>query len=263
MRNHYAVLREYKGYVQFLTTMTVEEFNTDKGLYIFEFDDLETEFHSHPTVEIIVAKNGTFTLWTANETHTNLTFAVLAANQKHKLSSTDCKLKVLMIEHHNKLISDNLALVNIGFKNGCYVQHKPDKAQIIVDKIVQLIKNGQFAPEYDDRISATIDYLNKHDLEYGSMIKTLQTVTNLSESRLSHLFKSNIGISLKKYLIWTKLKSTIRQHLGSKDDLFSSLINSGFYDQPHFSRNFKNMLGVNPSKAYNSRNLQVLPITSL
>jgi AraC-like DNA-binding protein len=94
-------------------------------------------------------------------------------------------------------------------------------------------------------------------------MKTLQGVVFLSESRLSHLFKENIGISLKKYLLWNKLKKTVKQHLTEKEDLFTSLIKAGFYDQPHFSKAFKTMLGVKPTKAYNSRTLQVLPELSL
>lgn len=241
-------------------TMTVIDFNTDKGLYIFNFSNFDTEFHSHPTIEIIIAEQGTFTLWGENFECTSLKLAIIEANQKHKLSATGCGLKVMMIEHHKKFIKENLALHGISIDNGFYLQRKLSNEKTIIDSIVQKIKRIEITTEYDKRISATINYLNNNDLEYGLMIKTLQKVTNLSESRLSHLFKTNLGISLKKYLIWTKLKSTIKQHLNTQDDLFSSLISSGFYDQPHFSKNFKAMLGVKPSKAYNSRTLQVLPI---
>lgn len=240
--------------------MTVDEFNTDKGLYIFGFDNFDTTFHSHPAIEIIEAQNGTFTLWTENAEHKSLLFAVIKANEKHKLSSTDCTLKVTMIEHHNKLVTDILSHNNINFDNGFYFQTAPVKEGNIIQKIVQRIKDCEFTNEYDERILAIVYYLNNNDLEYDQMIKTLKSVTNLSESRLSHLFKTNLGISLKRYLVWTKLKSTIKQHLNQKVDLFSSLIKSGFYDQPHFSRNFKAMLGVKASKAYNSRTLQVFPI---
>lgn len=243
--------------------MTVQEFNIDKGLYIFEFDNFETEFHSHPTVEIVIAKNGTFNLSTDKEEYQNLRFAVIAANQKHKLHSTNCKLKVIMIEHHNLMVSEYLSLAGITLKDGYYFQTMEYKKKDTIDNIARLIKVKKSVSEYDDRISTTINYLNSHDLEYGLMIKTLQSLTNLSESRLSHLFKTNIGISLKKYLIWTKLKSTVKQHLNTQADMFSSLVKSGFYDQPHFSRSFKNMLGVNPSKVYNSRTIQVLPKATL
>lgn len=243
--------------------MKVEDFNTDKGLYVFKLDDLETEFHSHPAIEIIIAKQGTFTLWTEYAEHQSLKFAVLEANKKHKLSSTECELKVIMIEHHKRFVKDSLEMNGINIDKGFYFQTKQENEENIVHQIVKSINDNEFETEYDERISATINYLNNKDLEYSLMIKTLQKVTNLSESRLSHLFKSNIGISLKKYLIWTKLKSTIKKYLNNKDDLFSSSISSGFYDQPHFSKNFKDMLGVKPSKAYNSRILQVLPILTL
>lgn len=239
--------------------MTVEEFNINKGLYIFEFTDFETEFHSHPVIEIIIAKTGDFTLWTDTETHQNLQFAIIPANQRHKLSSTNCQLKIVMIEHHNKLVVDNLRFASIDLGKGFFLQSKPNKAALLIEKLVQIIRNGEVFNEYDYRIAKTIEYLKQNDLEYDSMIKTLRAITHLSESRLSHLFKSNIGISLKKYLIWSRLKSTIKNHLDSKGDLFSALIRSGFYDQPHFSKSFKSMLGVKPSKAYNSRNLQVFP----
>ncbi len=238
--------------------MIVNEFNTDKGLYIFEFDNFDTDFHSHPAIEIIEAKKGTFTLCTENAQHHGLLFAVIQANQKHKLSSINCALKVTMIEHHHQLVKDLLFQNNININHGFYFQNNlPDKKNI-TRKIVQTIKNNPEIVEYDERILTTINYINQNNLEYHQMMKTLKEVTNLSESRLSHLFKTNLGISLKKYLVWAKLKSTIKLHLNEQDDLFSSLIKSGFYDQPHFSKSFKAMLGVKASKAYNSRTLQVL-----
>lgn len=237
--------------------MTVEEFNINKGLYIFEFDDLETEFHSHPTVEIIIAREGDFTLWTDTETHSQLKFAIISANQKHKLSATNCKLKILMIEHHNSLVVDHLKLADINISTYYFLQSEPDLELLQIEKLIQRINSGMAAYDFDPRISKAIEYLNRNNVAYDALTKTLREITNLSESRLSHLFKLTIGISLKKYLVWTKLKSTIADHLDSKDDLFSALIKSGFFDQPHFSRCFKSMLGVKPSKAYNSRIVQV------
>lgn len=239
--------------------MKVEEFNINKGLYIFEFDDFETEFHSHPTIEVIIAKTGHFTLWTDSLTFNNLKFAIISANQRHKLSSKNCEVKIIMIEHHNKLVVDNLKFADVEIGSVYFSQSKPGKEVIQIENLVQTISNGQSLNEYDYRISKIIEYLNQNDLEYDLMIKKLRAITNLSESRLSHLFKSNIGISMKKYLIWSKLKSTIKNHLENNSDLFSALLKSGFYDQPHFSKSFKSMLGVKPSKAYNSRILQVLP----
>ncbi|WP_367281876.1 AraC family transcriptional regulator [Tunicatimonas pelagia] len=37
---------------------------------------------------------------------------------------------------------------------------------------------------------------------------------------------------------------------------FSASLTCGFYDQAHFSKTFKERLGISPSEAYNSRMLQ-------
>tara|TARA_Y100000815_G_scaffold175481_1_gene159728 strand:- start:41728 stop:42441 length:714 start_codon:yes stop_codon:yes gene_type:complete len=237
--------------------VVVEEFNTNKGIYIFEFDELDTEFHSHPAIEIIIAKNGCFTLWTDSNIHKNLKFAIISANQKHKLYSINCKLKVIMIEHHSRLVVDKLRFININLNNVFFSEAEIESVLNQIDILKKVINDDEVEPDYDYRITKTIAYLNETNLDYHLMISTLKAITHLSESRLSHLFKINVGISLKKYLIWTKLKFTIKDHLHSGNDLLSALLESGFYDQPHFSNSFKNMLGVKPSKVYNSRNLQV------
>lgn len=243
--------------------MKVETFDTAGGLYLFEVEAFETSFHAHPAVEIILAKKGMFTICTNNEEYSNLKVAVIAANQPHQLLAYGCNLRIMMIEHRNSEVKNTLALSNEKFLNG-YFSHSADPVVLDrINRLIDLVKSNKRSQQYDSRVEQIIDYIAQHDLEYSHMIPTLQTITQLSESRISHIFKANIGISLKKYLIWTKLKKTVLQHLEQGEELFSALINSGFYDQPHFSRNFKTMLGIQPSKAYNSRNVQVLPKLSV
>jgi AraC-like DNA-binding protein len=243
--------------------MKVKAFNIEQGLYIFEFNAIETEVHCHPAVELIFAAHGTFTLWTSYAVYNNLKFAIVAANQKHKIHATNCQLKIIMVEHHNNLLNNCFITLGIDLNDGYHAQEKYFSNTNEIKRTVQLIKTQNGLATYDTRVSKIITYLNKHDLEYGLMMGTLKKMLNLSESRVSHLFKLNVGISLKKYLIWTKLKLAIKHYINSEEDLFSALINGGFYDQPHFSKSFKNMLGIKPSKVYNSRILQVLPPQSL
>lgn len=42
--------------------MKVFDFDIKKGIYSFEFDELNTESHSHPVVEFINAIHGSFFL---------------------------------------------------------------------------------------------------------------------------------------------------------------------------------------------------------
>ena len=235
--------------------MTVIDFNTEKGIYLFKMHDLDTEYHSHPAIEIILVERGSFQMKTEGQEYTNLKFAVIDANKEHRLYAKDCDLRVLMVEHHSQFTKRILQSHNVELPEG-YYQTATRFPSALLNKIQSELLDAETPTEYDPRIADIIDYVDNHELDYRTMLATLKPMVNLSESRISHLFKANVGLSLKKYLVWSKLRNTIKQHLDREEDLFSALIRSGFYDQPHFSNTFKSMLGINPTRVYNSRTLQ-------
>lgn len=236
--------------------MTVVDFRTDKGLYMFQLSHLATTLHRHPAIEILWTENGRFSLVTQSSAHDHLTFAVVDANVRHQVLANDCSLRVVMVEHNALLVKNTLSQYDIHLLDGLYLQRHHPLWLDAIDGLTRQILQTDRITGYDDRVISIIEYIENHDLEYDTMIHTLTQTVNLSSSRLSHLFRENVGLSLKKYLVWCKLKKTIKQHLNNQDDLFTSLIQGGFYDQPHFSRAFKTMLGIKPSGAYNSRTLQ-------
>lgn len=236
--------------------MRVIEFDTNQGVYAFQFQALDTEFHSHPAIEILLVENGTVEVSTEDFVCKGVSLAIIDANVKHKVSGEADSIKAVMIEHRDMAIKEKLALLKIDLGEGLYVLGKDDKSQIDFESLCQMLTSTEITLGYDRRICKILHYLHENDVAYETMMAELTQIVSLSESRLSHLFKENVGISLKKYMLWSKLRTTISQFLDEKEDLFSALIQSGFYDQPHFSNAFKTMLGVRPSKAYNSRTVQ-------
>jgi len=231
--------------------MEVTEFNTEKGRYMFQLlDDFTSENHRHPVLEIILAEKGHFSIVNPIARYDYLKFAIIAPNKPHQLIAANCPLNMMMVEHHTQFIKNRLSHYKIELINGYYVQKSPEKSVELFEEIRQELSLLNEITDYEDRVRTVIRYIHEHELDYHAMMNTLQEVVHLSESRLSHLFKEQVGISLKKYLVWCKLRATIKQHLHHKENLIAALIDSGFYDQPHFSKAFKNMLGIAPSKAY-------------
>lgn len=234
--------------------MLVQKFDTEKGVYVFELVDFETDFHSHPALEVIYAIDGNFSVSTSNTTENNLTFAIISSNVLHSVSALNCRLKLSMLEHRDALIFTALRQLDIHLLSGVYFYAGKNHHLQAHDKLIQSLLNVNSL--YDSRVKSAINFIDNTNVQYAFMLKSLLNLTHLSESRLSHLFKEHVGVSIKKYLVWSRLKSTIKLHIQQKEDLFTSLFKSGFYDQPHFCRAFKKMLGINPSKVYNSRTVQ-------
>jgi len=234
----------------------VIEFDTQKGVFVFQLENFETEFHAHPAAEILVAETGHFSLWVNHKKYSQLVYAIIAHNVPHKIVANDCSLQIIMAEHRLDFFIKKITQLSVSPQPDFFCSDDLEKTSISINSLVQEIHQVGVAIEYDPRVAIAIDYLNRNDIEYGEMTESLQKLVHLSGSRLSHLFKKNVGVSLKKYLVWSKLKGTIQQHLYEREDLFSALIQSGFYDQPHFIKSFKNVLGVKPSMVYNSRIVQ-------
>ncbi len=74
----------------------------------------------------------------------------------------------------------------------------------------------------------------------------LARIAGLSPSRMQHLFKQQLGIPVRKYILWTRLRYALNLALSGKS-LTEVAHQSGFSDSAHFSRTFKSMFGVAPS----------------
>ncbi|WP_299220404.1 AraC family transcriptional regulator [uncultured Aquimarina sp.] len=236
--------------------MKIYDFDIQNGIYRFEFEGLNTEIHSHPAVEIITAIEGTFDLNINQQTTTNLVFAIIDSNIKHKVSSQHCISKILMIESNNPTLTEFLRNLNITLLNGCFLKKEFSDKHILIKEIEIFAKENNLKEPTDKRIKQCLSIIENDEIEYVTLINSLTSKVFLSESRLSHLFKEQIGVSIKKYLVWNNLRKAIHQYLGENKNLTEISIENGFFDQAHLSNSFKNVLGVPPSKAYNSRTIQ-------
>ena len=236
--------------------MKVHEFDIKKGVYHFELHGLTAEIHAHPVLEIINASKGTFSLTSSGRTYDQLVFAIIQPNISHSVAAEDCTAQILMVESHNASLSDWLVEEGIKMENGIFAKRNfTDEDQVFL-KIKHLAVTEDFKTPTDPRISDCIQFMEENDLAYKNLIPALKAKVFLSDSRLSHLFKEHIGVSIKKYLVWNKLRQAINQYLNEQTNLTDVSLQSGFFDQAHLSNSFKSVLGVSPSTAYNSRTLQ-------
>lgn len=236
--------------------MKIFEFDILKGIYRFEFTDLNTESHSHPVVEFMVATQGTFRLTTADQTSDHLTFAIIDKNVEHQVMAPDCIAHIVMVESYNDALGELLTEKGLSFNAGVCLGQVPDPKSLL-EKVAQIAEQGKLKTPKDPRVQQCLNLIEAGDMEYKTLLSSLTDKVHLSESRLSHLFKGHIGVSPKKYLVWQKLRNTIQLVLTKQMSLTEASLQAGFFDQAHFSNAFKQVLGVSPSSAYNSRIFQV------
>ncbi len=80
---------------------------------------------------------------------------------------------------------------------------------------------------------------------------------HLSQSQFIYLFKKQMGIPVRRYLLWLRLLEAIKQIMNG-DSLTMAAHSCGFADSAHLSRTFKRMFGLTPAGLFkNSQFVQV------
>lgn len=96
----------------------------------------------------------------------------------------------------------------------------------------------------DPRIAALREKLRALP-EKRATLGELAAELGLSESRLTHLFKQETGVSLRRYMLWLRLSDAMARAL-SGASLTEAAHASGFSDSAHLSRTCREMFGINP-----------------
>jgi AraC-like DNA-binding protein len=92
------------------------------------------------------------------------------------------------------------------------------------------------------------DYLRSHYAENVTLAQ-LTSITNLSSFHLLRVFRNQVGCPPHEYQ--TQLRIAHARKLMRKGGSISEVaLETGFFDQSHFSRNFKRIVGVSPGQYF-------------
>jgi AraC-like DNA-binding protein len=110
-------------------------------------------------------------------------------------------------------------------------------------------------PEYDDRIAAVLDHLRATPSPPPS-IQDLTRIAHLSESRLQHLFRDQVGVPIRRYLLWHRYLTALSlladgasvTRAAHAAGFADSAHAAGFADSAHLTRTAVRMNGFTPTK---------------
>ncbi len=111
-------------------------------------------------------------------------------------------------------------------------------------------------PELDKRVAEAVDSIDRLE-QKRIAARELAESLSLSESRFLHLFKAELAVTLRKYLLW------LRTREGAEFVLDGATVTEaahqvGFTDSAHFSRAFKNTFGITLTTLMNLPGLKVV-----
>ena len=117
-------------------------------------------------------------------------------------------------------------------------------AQIHTSIEQELVPGFARAEPTDARIAAVTERM-RMDLSLNHRAADLARMVHLSPSRLSALFRANIGMPMRRYRVWERLRSAATA-IARGHSYSDAAALSGFSDAAHFSSSARTIFGISP-----------------
>lgn len=225
-----------------------------------------TEPHSHYAVSILVSLRGSFHLYTKSDVVIESDGIIIPPNYYHRLDGSNSEMLIIQLDPKSdeyKRIEMDLSPKTIEPEIRSKIQKLADplfgetltceSARSIYNQILSLLGSKTVPKKFDERIEMAIQKI-KEEIPSPVTLAELSEISGISTDRFMHLFKDNMGIPLRQYLLWQRLHIAAKLLQGG-ENLTTASHAAGFSDQAHLSRTFKKMFGVKPSLFLGSQSL--------
>lgn len=124
-------------------------------------------------------------------------------------------------------------------------ENTPADTDRLITRLLGLDTSGNLPR--DERVTEVLEYLRSLDEIPGDITAQLCARVCLSQSRLSHLFSENVGISLHRYLAMDKMRKGYI-HFQKYGSITEASMRAGFDSPSHFAATCRRMFGISFSE---------------
>jgi AraC-like DNA-binding protein len=248
------------------------------GHFLFMGRCPDNKVHAHYALQVIVNREGLFRLRT-DALDIECGGVIVGSGYPHQLlSPCDAHSGIhLLIDHESdvakaiarrhlgeggvKIIDGDLLKRLLGCIDtpGNFIGSCGEAGKVYRKLVTELGGYPEHAEhEIDPRIKAAMDQLKEKYLTRKVAVADLARHACLSESRLRHLFTEQVGIPLRRHILWVRLMTAV-QFAVQGESLTQAAHSAGFSDSAHLCRTFRRMYGATLSELVkNSRFIQVI-----
>ncbi|MBY0516915.1 MAG: AraC family transcriptional regulator [Bacteriovoracaceae bacterium] len=230
---------------------------SSKAMYLGA--SFNTGEHSHNAIQVVIALDGETEIQIEGEWRKDSVF-VLLPNTKHRttflgrvallyVDAEDSRFHFTPNSPNAFVSSETLNRLN----SCCNSPVSLGDAEILYNSVLTDLGIYAFSSgPQDPRIRKCLKYIES---QIGNEInmEDICKKAGLSESTFSHLFSKEVGIPLRRLLIWKRLKIAINYFLQNGCTLTEASLQAGFSDQSHFTKSFREIFGITPSFVFGKK----------
>lgn len=236
------------------------------GLAVYYGHEIKTKLHKHHALEIAMAFEKPFLISSNKSEFKKSSFSIISAGIPHQFYGQDDLYIFIFFDtafSYALQIEDKLKLNEYGILNYSesdinYIRTKfsdwvntdgsaDEKIHIAINCLIELLTCSVVKEKFiEQRINKAVKFIQASLNEELSM-DSIAAKVFLSESRFAHLFKEQIGIPFRRYILWCRIQAAVKA-IAEGQTFTEAACEAGFADVAHLSRTFTAMFGVNLSE---------------
>ena len=151
-----------------------------------------------------------------------------------------------------------MAYVEPGAFESQSLQHALDTADFSHQRLEQTLRQLPRRQADDERVQRALHTLDQQ-LSGKVSAQSLAQAAHLSLSQLERLFVSQLGVPVRRLVMWRRLRRALDLALNGHT-LTQAAHGAGFADSAHFSRTMKQLFGVTAGASLRHLRVHLLPL---
>ena len=217
--------------------------------------------HSHHAIQIVIGLDGNISIAGEGEEWRQGPGLVVRADTVHSFDALGSLGAMLFVDPESSegawlssSVGRDISIVPAERLGSCvsdflrFIEQPLESLEIreLIRHCVQAVSPG--APPargMDERVTRVLARIRESD-ELRFTLEDAAEMAFLSPSRFAHLFKEQMGLPFRKYMLWRKLTRAMVS-IGSERTIADAAHAADFADAAHLTRTFYQMVGMAPS----------------
>ncbi len=217
--------------------------------------------HAHHAIQIVVALEGEIAACGRDARWRTGRGIIVGADAEHSYDSRDALAAMLFVDPEStegiwlgSSLPEDITLVPERRVIACMEELKRFRERpmeslelgALIRHCVQSLSAGAPpARRIDPRVTKVLRQIQQSD-DLRMSLESAAAAAFLSPSRFAHLFKQQLGLPFRRYLLWRKLTRAMLV-IGQEGTATAAAHAADFADAAHLTRTFSQMFGIPPS----------------
>jgi AraC-like DNA-binding protein len=217
--------------------------------------------HTHHAIQIVIGVEGAMAIAPENGEWQSACGIIVRADVQHSYNGQGAYGAMLFVDPESmegrwlrSSLTSDITVVPDARLQGCIGElrafaERPfesmDVGTLIRHCVQSLCTGAPPARRLDPRVSVVLNAIRASDDLRISLEAAAATIF-LSPGRFAHLFKQQVGLPFRRYMLWRKLTRAVLA-IGREGTIAAAAQAADFADAAHLTRTFYQMFGIPPS----------------